>query len=88
MVSPKKVKSANVENVLQTENAFFSTLEKGKEFIMDYTGISITIPNNYEDINSYQVMFCPYCGAMNYVSLDWCGSIKGLTFCDRCGGEL
>jgi len=55
---------------------------------MDYTSITIAIPDNYEDINSYQVMFCPYCGAMNYVSLDWCGSIRGLKFCDRCGGEI
>ena len=42
----------------------------------------------YEEVNSFEVIFCPYCGAMNRIELDWCGSIKGLIFCDKCGGEL
>jgi len=40
----------------------------------------------YEKINSFEIVFCPYCGAMNYVKLD--GSIRSLMFCNRCGGEL
>ena len=42
----------------------------------------------YEEVNSFEVIFCPYCGAMNKISLDWRGNIKGLIFCDKCGGEL
>ena len=42
----------------------------------------------YEEVNSFETKFCQYCGAMNYLTLDWCGSIKALTFCDVCGGEL
>ena len=42
------------------------------------------IPEYYESINVFEIVFCPYCGAMNYIKL----SIRGLIFCDRCGGEL
>ena len=44
------------------------------------------IPEYYESINSFEIVFCPYCGAMNYIKLE--GNTKGLIFCDRCGGEL
>jgi len=42
----------------------------------------------YEEINSFEVIFCPYCGHMIYVDLNCCGKPKGLVFCDRCGGEI
>ena len=42
----------------------------------------------YEEVNSFNIIFCPYCGAMNYIYSDWCGSIKGLTFCNICGQEI
>ena len=42
----------------------------------------------YEEVNSFEVMFCPYCGAMNYLDLDWCGSIKGLVYCEICGAQI
>lgn len=42
----------------------------------------------YEEVNSFETMFCPYCGAMNYLDLPWNGAIKGLIFCVVCGGEL
>jgi len=42
----------------------------------------------YEEVNSFNIIFCPYCGAMNYINLPWYGSIQGKIFCDRCGGEI
>ena len=42
----------------------------------------------YEEVNSFEIRFCPYCGHMNYLNLEWYGNIKGLVFCDRCGGEI
>ena len=55
----------------------------------DTTTTGHGIPDNYyERMNSYDVKFCPNCGAMNYIKLDWCGSIKGLLFCSVCGKEL
>jgi len=55
---------------------------------MQYTGTNYTIPNDYEKMNFYEIIFCPYCGAMNRINLNWYGNIKPLTFCDRCGREL
>ena len=55
---------------------------------MDYIDTNTIIPDNYEDMNSYQIIFCPYCGFMNHINIDLCGSIKGLIFCDKCGGEI
>jgi len=43
---------------------------------------------NYTKTSGYDVIFCPHCGAMNYIYSDWCGSIKGLTFCNICGQEI
>ena len=55
----------------------------------DTTTTGRGIPDNYyERMNSFEVVFCPYCGTMNKYSLDWCGSIRGLVYCDVCGGEL
>ena len=56
---------------------------------MDFTATNyIKIPDDYEDMNSFEVVFCPNCGTMNYINLDWCGSIRGWTFCIRCGKEI
>ena len=59
---------------------------------MDFTGTNYTTPEErcYEQVtvNYFQVIFCPNCGAMNRISLDWCGSIQGLIFCDKCGKEI
>jgi len=57
----------------------------GNPFIENGIG---NYPNDYEAMNCFKIIFCPYCGTMNYVKLNWYGSIKGLMFCDRCGGEI
>ena len=55
---------------------------------MEYTGTDYIIPNDYEKYNSSKIIFCPNCGAMNRISLDWYGSIQGIIFCDKCGREI
>jgi len=41
-----------------------------------------------EVMNSFDVIFCPNCGAVNRINLNWYGSIQGLIFCWKCGEEL
>ena len=55
---------------------------------MNFASVGCTIPDYYESLNSFNVIFCPNCGAMNTIKLDWCGSIQGLIFCIYCGKEI
>ena len=56
---------------------------------MDSETTGYDMPDNYyEQMNSFDVKFCPNCRAMNYIKIDWCGSIRGLTFCVKCGKEI
>ena len=45
-------------------------------------------PNDYEIMNCFDVIFCPCCGTLNLINLDWCGGVKGLIFCEICGAEI
>ena len=43
---------------------------------------------NVDEVNSFEIRFCPHCRAMNYINLSRWGRIEGLILCDKCGGEL
>ena len=56
---------------------------------MDSETTGYGIPNNYyEQLNSFDVKFCPICGTMNYIKIDYGNNITGKIFCARCGKEL
>jgi len=61
-------------------------------FNMNYTGTGYQTPELefYEQrtVENSNVIFCPNCGAVNHIVLNWYGGIRGISFCAVCGKEI
>jgi len=55
---------------------------------MELTAINCKIPDNYEDMNSEMTIFCPLCGMMNTIGIDWDRNNTVMIFCVGCGKEI